>query len=136
VAPRLGMIRIVSNVSSNLTLVAPARRRFRLGPGWIGVILLGILIVSGYRNVMTLFRRDRNAGTIRLAYFVTALIFSFTEAGFRMMSVAWIAFLIATLAVPPGKRSKKHSGALAGNDLARPVPAESSAAYEDALEAI
>jgi exopolysaccharide production protein ExoQ len=107
-----------------------------LNLGWIGVILLGVLIVSGYRNVMRLFRRDREAGMIRLAYFVVALVFSFTEAGFRMMSVAWMAFLIATLAFPPSKQSKKHSGAPAGNDLARPVPAESSAVWEDALEAI
>jgi O-antigen ligase len=105
-----------------------------LNLGWIGVTLLAILIVSGYWNVIALLRRDRKAGTIRLAFFVVGLIFSFTEAGFRMMSLVWIAFLLSTLAVPASKLRKERpevSDELAGPDLA-----QSGAACEDAIAAI
>lgn len=68
--------------------------------GWLGLSLLGLMIVSGYRNVMALFRWDAQAGRLRLALFTAALIYSFTEAGFRMMSPPWIGFLLAAIAIP------------------------------------
>jgi len=71
-----------------------------LNLGWIGVTLLALLLVTGYRNVLAFFRRDPDAGRIRLAFFLVAIIYNFTEAGFRMMSATWIAFLVATTAVP------------------------------------
>ena len=71
-----------------------------LNLGAIGVLLLAVLLVAGYRNVLAVFRRERDIGAIRLAFFVTAVVYSFTEAGFRMMSPTWIAFLLATTAVP------------------------------------
>ncbi len=71
-----------------------------LNLGWIGIILLFVVIVTGYRNIIALFRRDSDAGRIRLALFVAGLLYSLTEAGFRMMGPIWIAFLLATVAVP------------------------------------
>jgi O-antigen ligase len=105
-----------------------------LNLGWIGVSLLAVLIVSGYRNVITLFGRDREAATIRLAFFVVGLVFSFTEAGFRMMSVIWIVFLLSILAVPPSKR--REGGAVASEESAGHTRFESVAAHEDAIAAI
>jgi O-antigen ligase len=71
-----------------------------LNLGWIGVTLLAVLIMTGYRNVIVAFRRDRHLGMLKLAYFVAAVIYSLTEAGFRMMSPIWVFFLLATIAVP------------------------------------
>ncbi len=71
-----------------------------LNLGWIGVTLLAVLFITGYRNALTVFRRDRGAGGLRLAYIVVAAVYSLTEAGFRMLSPAWIFFLLATSAVP------------------------------------
>ena len=73
---------------------------FYLNLGWVGIAVLGLLIVSGYRNAASLFRRDPNAGRLRIALFTASLIFNCTEAGFRMMTPIWIAFLLATTAVP------------------------------------
>jgi hypothetical protein len=56
--------------------------------------------MTGYRNVIVAFRRDRHLGMLKLAYFVAAVIYSLTEAGFRMMSPIWVFFLLATIAVP------------------------------------
>jgi len=70
-----------------------------LNLGWVGVTLLAVLIVTGYRNAMAAFRYDPDTGGLRLAYFVVAVIYSFTEAGFREATLVWLFFLFATTAV-------------------------------------
>jgi O-antigen ligase len=79
-----------------------------LNLGWMGVILLAGLIVTGYRHALAVFRRDPHAGRLRLAFFTAGVIYSLTEAGFRMMSPIWIAFLLAITAVPPSLRRKER----------------------------
>jgi exopolysaccharide production protein ExoQ len=64
--------------------------------GWIGVILLGALIFSGYRNVIGAYRRDPDAGSLRPALFLGTVVAGFTEAAFRVMGLTWIVFLLAT----------------------------------------
>ena len=66
-----------------------------LNLGWVGLLLLGGLIVTGYRNCLIALRRDPEAGSLRLAFLTAALIFSLTEAGFRMLTPIWFAFLLA-----------------------------------------
>jgi O-antigen ligase len=73
--------------------------------GWIGLVLLGCLIVTGFRNAMTLFRTDVHEGRLRLALFTAVLIFVNTEAGFRMMSPDWLAFIFSVMAVPPALKA-------------------------------
>jgi len=64
--------------------------------GWIGMALMGVLIVTGYRHVMAAYRRDPDIGGLRIAWFLAPLITGFTEAAFRMMCITWIVFLLAT----------------------------------------
>ena len=71
-----------------------------LSLGWIGVALLATLIVTGYRNAMVALRRDPDAGRLKLAFLVAAVIYAFTEAAFRIMGSIWIAFLLGITAVP------------------------------------
>ena len=66
-----------------------------LNLGWVGLLLLGWLIVTGYRNAILALRRDPNDGSLRLAFLAASLIFSLTEAGFRMLSPIWFVFLLA-----------------------------------------
>jgi exopolysaccharide production protein ExoQ len=68
--------------------------------GWIGVILLGVLIVSGYRNVSRARHHDADAASLRTALFLGTVIAGFTEAAFRMMDPTWIFFLLAISALP------------------------------------
>jgi exopolysaccharide production protein ExoQ len=75
--------------------------------GWIGVILFAVIVVAGYRNVLHLYQRDPNAGSLRLAFFIVALIYSLTEAAFKVAHPLWIAFLLAVTAVPPLRRRKR-----------------------------
>jgi O-antigen ligase len=63
--------------------------------GWIGVGLLVVLIVAGYRNIVQQYPQDPCLGRIRLTFFLTALVYCITEAAFKLMNPVWIAFLLA-----------------------------------------
>jgi len=64
--------------------------------GWIGVIFLGVLIATGYRNVIGNYRRDPDIGSLRTAYFLAIIVTGLTEAVFKMMAPLWIVFLLIT----------------------------------------
>ena len=53
------------------------------------------MVVSGYRNALIALRREPNDGSLRLAFLTASLIYSMTEAGFRMLSPVWFVFLLA-----------------------------------------
>ena len=71
-----------------------------LNLGWIGVMLLATVLVTGYQNAVAAYRRDPATGKVRLAYFVIGVVFNFTEAAFKTLSSIWIMFLLAVIAVP------------------------------------
>jgi O-antigen ligase len=72
-----------------------------LNLGWMGLTLLALIIAMGYRRVVVVaLRQDPNTGKLMLAYFVLALIYNFTEAGFKMQNPVWIFFLLAVMAIP------------------------------------
>ncbi|HEY2856840.1 MAG TPA: O-antigen ligase family protein [Terracidiphilus sp.] len=71
-----------------------------LNLGWIGLALLGTMIVTGYRSGLMLYRRDAHAGSLRISFLTAAVVFAFTEAGFRMLSPDWFGFLLAVTAMP------------------------------------
>jgi O-antigen ligase len=68
--------------------------------GWIGVGLLVVQIVAGYRNIVEAFRRTPELGTLRLALLAGALLYNMSEAAFKVMHPVWIAFLLAVAAAP------------------------------------
>jgi exopolysaccharide production protein ExoQ len=92
---------------------------FFLNLGWIGVVLLGILIATGYRNVIAAYRRDPSIGSLRIAFFLAAIITGLTEAAFRMMGPPWIAFLLATTAVSVNTARKSGDRSAVGRQLPR-----------------
>jgi hypothetical protein len=62
--------------------------------GWIGVTLIVLLLVHGYRRAVAAFRIDPNSGSLMLAYVLAAAMYSYTEAGFRMLNYAWSFLLL------------------------------------------
>jgi hypothetical protein len=73
--------------------------------GWLGVALVGILIVWGYRNAARALRVDPEMGRLRLAFLVAALLYNLTEAAFKVMHPVWIVFILAVMATPrPARR--------------------------------
>ena len=71
-----------------------------LNLGWIGVALLALILATGYKNVLVALRDDPGLGALRLAFFSAGVIYSFTEAGFRMLTLIWMALLLAVTAGP------------------------------------
>ncbi len=71
-----------------------------LNLGWVGLILLGAIIVTGYRNIMKGLRVSPETSRLKLAFFFICLVYNFTEASFKMMSPVWIMFLWAVMVVP------------------------------------
>jgi len=71
-----------------------------LNLGAVGIGLLALVVVTGYRNAIRTFAVDPEGGRLRLAYILIGLGYSFTEAGFRTMNVVWIAFMMAATAAP------------------------------------
>jgi O-antigen ligase len=63
--------------------------------GWIGVLFLVAMILFGYKNAVLTFQRDQITGRLSLAFLAASLIYSFSEAGFRMLTLIWFAFLFA-----------------------------------------
>jgi exopolysaccharide production protein ExoQ len=83
-----------------------------LNLGWIGVILLTVLLFTGYRNIMSTFRQDPRLGSLAVAFFVAAIVYAFTESAFRMMCPVWIALLLAMMAVPKAVPARARSTAM------------------------
>lgn len=71
-----------------------------LNLGWIGLILLGWVVLSGYRRAIVTFMSAKHENRLRIAFLTAALVFSMTEAGFRMLSPIWFAFLLASASSP------------------------------------
>lgn len=79
-----------------------------LNLGWIGVGLLVALIATGYRAILRTLRAQPEMGELKLALLVVAIVYSYTEAGFRSTSTMWLALLIAIAVVPP-VGTRQHS---------------------------
>jgi len=70
-----------------------------LNLGWTGVVLLAVAILMGYRRVVGGLRRNPDINNLMLAYLVVAVVYSLTEAGFRIFSPSWLALLLSIIGV-------------------------------------
>ena len=68
-----------------------------LNLGWIGVCLISLILISGYRRAVAAFRLNPSIGGLMLAYIIAASVYSITEAGFRMLDPVWIFLLLAVV---------------------------------------
>ncbi len=81
-----------------------------LNIGWIGLLLLGLLLVAGYANIVKEFRRNPAMTSLRLGFFLICVVYNFTEAAFKIMSPVWIAFIWAITVIPrPRPAARKLS---------------------------
>jgi O-antigen ligase len=71
-----------------------------LNLGWLGLFLLGFVIVQGYRNVAVAVQREPELGRLQAAFFVAALLYNLTEAAFKVVHPVWVMFLLAVSVRP------------------------------------
>ena len=86
-----------------------------LNLGWIGLTFLAVLLISAYRRATAAARDQTPAGSLRLAYFVVAVTYNFSEGGFKMMHPAWIGLLVA-LAIPTAPDSRPNDAQITLDD--------------------
>jgi O-antigen ligase len=65
--------------------------------GWVGLGLIGLILIDGYRRSVKTFRREPALGSLLLAYILAAITYNVTEAGFRMLHPNWVFFLLAVI---------------------------------------
>lgn len=68
-----------------------------LNLGWIGLVLIALILLDAYRRANQAFRRMPALGGLLLAYVLTGVTYNMTEAGFRMLNPFWIFFLLAVI---------------------------------------
>jgi exopolysaccharide production protein ExoQ len=68
-----------------------------LNLGLIGVCLIALVLLSGYRCAVGAFRLNPSIGGLMLAYIIAAAVYSISEAGFRMLDLIWIFLLLAVV---------------------------------------
>jgi len=107
--------------------------------GWVGVCLIALILITGYRSAVKVFRRDPQFGSLILAYIATSALYSITEVGFRVLTPSWIFLLLAVVSangVAAGLfgREKPESfasrgGAVSGTPASNELILQEEAAY-------
>jgi exopolysaccharide production protein ExoQ len=74
--------------------------------GWVGVGLLGLVILWGYFGVIRAWRQKRPASDLMLAYFLVGVISNLSEASFfRNLVPVWL-FLMIAITMPPTEKEQ------------------------------
>jgi O-antigen ligase len=114
---------------SNLVSAHDGYLEVYLDIGLVGLCLISLVLISGYRRAGEAFRRNPEVGGLILAYLVTGVFYNITEAGFRLMSPSWIFLLLAIVSasgVTIGLFGSDRSKIPASRTRAAPRPVLSS----------
>jgi O-antigen ligase len=68
-----------------------------LNLGWMGVGIIALILITGYKRAVAVYKLNPPVGSLMLAYIMAAAVYSITEAGFRMLDCIWIFLLIAVV---------------------------------------
>jgi O-antigen ligase len=68
-----------------------------LNLGWIGLILLGGVILNSYRNILKSFNSNFDYGRFRMAFLIIALLYNVTSAAFKGLHIIWFVFLVISM---------------------------------------
>jgi exopolysaccharide production protein ExoQ len=68
-----------------------------LNLGWMGLCFIGLLVGTGYMRIMACLRRDAEKVCLFLGFLLCALFYSFSEAGFRFLTVSWFFLLLVVV---------------------------------------
>jgi O-antigen ligase len=69
-----------------------------LNLGWAGICFIALLLVTAYKRVISGIRRNPSKASLFLGFLLCTLFYSFTEAGFRVMSPSWFFLLLVVVA--------------------------------------
>jgi exopolysaccharide production protein ExoQ len=94
-----------------------------LNLGWAGICFIALLLVTGYKRIISGIRRNPERASLFLGFLLCMLFYSFSEAAFRMMTVAWVFLLLVIVAGSQAvlfrssvRTGLVHSGEVATNE--------------------
>lgn len=103
--------------------------------GWVGVGMMVVILLDGYRRSVKAFRREPALGGLLIAYVLCAVIYNITEAGFRMLDPMWIFLLLAVIGAS-GIASEPLEASEIATDRDRPSRAGRSVGLLPAKQAV
>ena len=99
-----------------------------LNLGWVGLTLLFLLVVWGYRNIVRAFSTEPETAGLRLAFLLVILVYNVTEAAFKVMHPVWITLILVIAAAPAARAMARVAQPVgsgvrpAGQPWAAPTP--------------
>ena len=97
-----------------------------LNLGWAGICFIVLLLVTGYKRVISGIRRNPEKFSLFLGFFLCTLFDSFTEAAFRLMAVSWVFLLLVIVA---GSQAMLFGGSPPGLAHAGEIATDEKPAY-------
>jgi len=82
---------------SNLNSAHNGYLQIYLDLGLVGVGLLALVLISGYRNASKAFQHNPEFASLLLACIATGTFYSIAEAGFRILTASWIFLLLGAV---------------------------------------
>jgi len=68
-----------------------------LNLGWTGVCFIALLIITAYKRITSHIRQEPENGCLFLGFLLCTLFYSFSEAGFRYLNIAWFFLLLVII---------------------------------------
>jgi O-antigen ligase len=68
-----------------------------LNLGWLGIFLLGLVLLTGFGKMLALISRDQDEGMLRVGIFVAILVYNLTESAFKLQHPLWLFLLWAIM---------------------------------------
>lgn len=88
-----------------------------LDGGWIGIVLLGVMLFPLGIRTARAFLTGTPIGRLRFAFFVVMLIYNVSESMYGRRSPLWFTFLLFCVDLPEGAFARSVTPALAAPDL-------------------
>ena len=65
-----------------------------LNLGRAGICFIALLVVTGYKRIISHIRHEPEKGCLFLGFLLCSLFYSFSEAGFRYLNISWFFLLL------------------------------------------
>ena len=101
-----------------------------LNLGCFGVLLISLILMTGYWRAYKTFWRNPELGGLLLAHIMTGAMYSITEAGFRTLSPMWV-FILLTFVIASGANAGLTGNGTSKIRPSRHSPAIQMPAYDD-----
>ena len=84
------------------------------------MLLLIVLAVATFKKIQRMLLLDFEFGRLRMGFFVAILLYNFTEAAFKGVSLVWLVWHIMAIEYPRRNRDSGERASGSGSDASLP----------------